>query len=56
MPSHPMHRSLSTSLLVWGGAPGTTSDGTSDDRDAPVVSLAVQSGDDPEPDEHVDWR
>lgn len=45
-----------TSLLVWGGAPGVN-DGTDLlEQDPQLRSLATDSGDDPEPDEHIDRR
>lgn len=50
-----MHAFTQPSLLVWGGAPGTVSDGTDLDRDAPAYSLSTDSGDDPDPDEHSDF-
>jgi hypothetical protein len=54
MPAFSTDRSPATSLLVWGHAPGTTGDVALDELDDPVVSLATQSGDDPEPDERAD--
>jgi hypothetical protein len=42
----------STSLLVWGGAPGNTSDAF-EDRDTSAFTFS-QSGDEPDPDEHFD--
>ena len=49
-----MHtHTMTTSLLVWGGAPGTTSDTADFDRDAPVYALASAAGDDGDA-EHID--
>lgn len=49
-----MHAFTQTSLLVWGGTPGTVSDGTDLERDTPVYSFTSDSGDDQESDEHID--
>jgi hypothetical protein len=47
---------LTNSLLVWGGAPGTTSDSVDHDRDAPVHALVTDDSDDndDDDDEHID--